>query len=69
MGNVRIIPYGEKRKDFELFHSIGGAGLSYSGFECFNGIWQFATDGVTDITGRPHSGKTEFALELPFFSS
>jgi hypothetical protein len=67
--NVKIIDFNEKRKDFEMFHKTGGAGLNYAGFECLNGIYQFALDGITDITGLPHSGKSEFGLELLFYQS
>lgn len=67
--NVKIVDFNEKRKDFEAFHKTGGAGLNYAGFECFNGVFQFALDGVTDITGLPHSGKSEFALELLFYQT
>lgn len=65
--NLRIIPYKDKVKEFELFHSIGGAGITDTGFKCVDEFWSFAADGVTDITGRPHSGKTEWALELLFY--
>lgn len=67
--NVKVIDYNHKRNEFEAFHKTGGAGLNYAGFECLNGVFQFALDGVTDITGLPHSGKSEFALELLFYQS
>jgi hypothetical protein len=67
--NLRIIPYLEKQTAFELFHGTGGAGLTDTGFLCMDKIWKFAADGVTDITGRPHSGKTEFALEILFYQA
>jgi hypothetical protein len=67
--NLKIIPYNEKRHDFEHYHKTGGSEIRYPGFECMNGIWKFAQDGVTDITGRPGSGKTEFALELLFYQA
>ena len=67
--NVKIIQYNDKRGDFEAFHKSGGAGINYAGFEAFEGAYKFALDGVTDITGLPHSGKTEFALELLFYQS
>ena len=67
--NVKVIDYNQKRAEFEAFHKSGGAGLNYAGFECLNGVFQFALDGVTDITGLPHSGKSEFALELLFYQS
>ena len=67
--NVKIIDYNAKRKEFEVFHKTGGAGMNYAGFECLNGVFQFALDGVTDITGTPGSGKTEFGLEILFYQS
>jgi hypothetical protein len=68
--NVQIIDYNKKRsEDFEEYHKSGGAGLHYAGFECLQGTFQFALDGVTDITGTPASGKTEFGLELLFYQS
>lgn len=67
--NVKIVDYTKRSKEFELYHEKGGSKLNYAGFECLNGIWKFAYDGVTDITGLPHSGKTEFALELLFYQS
>lgn len=67
--NVKIIDYNQKRKEFEAFHKYGGAQMYYAGFECLNGVFQFAKDGVTDITGSPSSGKSEFALELLFHQS
>ena len=67
--NVKIIDYSKKSKDFENYHATGGAGMNYAGFECLNGIFQFAKDGITDITGTPGSGKTEFGLELLFHQS
>jgi hypothetical protein len=67
--NVKIIDYNAKRKEFEVFHKTGGAGMNYAGFECLNGVFQFALDGITDITGTPASGKTEFGLELLFYQS
>jgi hypothetical protein len=67
--NLKIIPYSEKAKSFEIFHSTGGAGLTDTGFACIDRTWKFAADGVTDITGRPHSGKTEFALEILFYQA
>ena len=67
--NVKIIDYSKKSKHFEDYHKSGGTQLNYAGFECFNGVFQYALDGVTDITGLPHSGKTEFALELMFYQS
>lgn len=67
--NLRVIEYKEKRQNFEAYHETGGAEIRHPGFECMNGIWRFAQDGVTDITGRPGSGKTEFALELLFYQA
>lgn len=67
--NVKIIDYSKKSKEFENYHATGGAGMNYAGFECLNGIFQFAKDGITDITGTPGSGKTEFGLELLFHQS
>jgi hypothetical protein len=67
--NVKIIDPNKKRNDFELYHKTGGARTNYAGFECLNGVFRFALDGVTDITGLPHSGKTEFALEILFYQS
>jgi hypothetical protein len=67
--NVKIIDYSKKSKSFEDYHATGGAGMNYAGFECLNGIFQFAKDGITDITGTPGSGKTEFGLELLFHQS
>jgi hypothetical protein len=67
--NVKIIDYSKKAKDFEDYHKTGGSKLNYAGFECLSNVWKFAEDGVTDITGLPHSGKTEFALELLFYQS
>lgn len=67
--NVKIIDYSKKSKLFEDYHKSGGTQLNYAGFECLNGVFQYALDGVTDITGLPHSGKTEFALELLFYQS
>jgi hypothetical protein len=69
MSNVIIIDYNKKRDSFEDYHSTGGAGMNYAGFECLNGIFQFAQDGITDFTGSPGSGKTELALELMFYQS
>jgi hypothetical protein len=67
--NVKIIDYYKKSDEFELYHATGGVQMNYAGFECMNGVFKFARDGVTDITGLPHSGKTEFALELLFYQS
>ncbi len=67
--NVEIIDYSKKQKSFEDYHKKGGAGMTYAGFECLNGIFQFAIDGVTDISGKPTNGKSEFALELLFYQS
>lgn len=67
--NVKIVDYSKKSKEFEAYHQTGGSKLNYAGFECLNGVWKFAQDGVTDITGLPHSGKTEFALELLFYQT
>jgi hypothetical protein len=67
--NVQIVDYDKKRIAFEDYHETGGASMTYAGFECFKGIFQFAMDGVTDITGLPTSGKSEFALELLFHQS
>ena len=67
--NIKIIDYTHKSKEFELYHSTGGAALNYAGFQCLNGVFQFALDGITNITGTPASGKTEFALELLFYQS
>jgi hypothetical protein len=67
--NVKIVDFNDKRNEFEQFHKTGGAGLNYAGFECLNGVFQFALDGVTDITGLPHSGKTELGLELLFYQT
>lgn len=67
--NVKIIDYYKKSDEFENYHTTGGAGMNYAGFECLNGVFQFAQDGVTDITGTPGSGKTEFGLELLFYQS
>jgi hypothetical protein len=51
--NVQIVDYDKKRTAFEDYHETGGASMTYAGFECFKGIFQFAMDGVTDITGLP----------------
>lgn len=67
--NVKIVDFNDKRNEFEAYHQTGGAGLNYAGFEALNGVFQFAMDGVTDITGLPHSGKSEFALEILFYQS
>jgi len=67
--NIKIVDYNQKRKDFEAFHKYGGAAMNYAGFECLNGIFQFALDGITDITGTPGSGKSEFGLEILFYQS
>jgi len=67
--SIKVIEYNEKRKDFENYHKTGGAGISSSGFECVDKYWKFADDGVTDITGFPSSGKTEFAFEILFFQA
>lgn len=67
--NVKIIDYSKKSDEFENYHTTGGAGMNYAGFECLNGVFQFAQDGITDITGTPGSGKTEFGLELLFYQS
>lgn len=67
--NVKIIDYYKKSDEFENYHTTGGAGMNYAGFECLNGVFQFAQDGITDITGTPGSGKTEFGLELLFYQS
>ena len=67
--NVKIIDYSKRSQDFEAYHKTGGTQLNYAGFECFNNVFKFSLDGVTDITGLPHSGKTEFALELLFYQS
>ena len=67
--NVEIIDYSKKQKAFEIFHETGGANLYYAGFECLQTIFKFSLDGVTDITGKPTSGKTEFGLELLFYQS
>jgi len=67
--NVKVADFKEKEKDFMKYHKTGGAGLNYSGFESLEGTFQFAYDGVTDITGSGGSGKTEFALELLFYQS
>lgn len=67
MSNIKVIDYGKKSKEFEVYHKTGGANMSYAGFECLNGVFQFADDGITDVTGHPASGKTEFALELLFY--
>lgn len=67
--NVKLIDYSKKAKEFEQYHKKGDTNLNYAGFECFNGIYKFAPDGVTDITGLPHSGKSEFALELLFYQT
>lgn len=67
--NVEIIDYNKKKDSFEDYHKTGGAGMKYAGFECMNGIFQFVIDGVTDISGAPSSGKSEFALELLFYQS
>lgn len=69
MSNVRIVPYDEKRPSFERYHETGGSEIRYAGFRSLEKIWAFAQDGVTDITGQPGSGKTEFALELLFFQA
>ena len=69
MMNCEVINYSKKAFEFEQYHATGGAELNYAGFECMNGVFKFAKDGVTDITGLPHSGKTEFALELLFYQS
>lgn len=49
--NVEITDNNKKRQSFLDYHATGGAGLNYAGFECLNGIFQFALDGVTDVTG------------------
>jgi hypothetical protein len=67
--NVKIIDYNDKRGQFEQYHKTGGTQLNYAGFECIRNSFKYALDGVTDITGLPHSGKTEFALELLFYQS
>jgi hypothetical protein len=67
--NVKIIDYNDKRGQFEQYHKTGGTQLNYAGFECFRNSFKYALDGITDITGLPHSGKTEFALELLFYQS
>jgi hypothetical protein len=67
--NVKIVNYNERRDSFIEYHKTGGAGLNYSGFESLVGTFQFAYDGVTDITGHGGSGKTEFALEILFYQS
>lgn len=67
--NVEITDNNKKRQSFLDYHATGGAGLNYAGFECLNGIFQFALDGVTDVTGYGGSGKSEFALELLFYQS
>ena len=67
--NVKIIDYNDKRGQFEQYHKTGGTQLNYAGFECIKNSFKYALDGVTDITGLPHSGKTEFALELLFYQS
>jgi hypothetical protein len=67
--NVKIIDYDKKRNNFEAYHKTGGTQINYAGFECLSGCFKYALDGVTDITGLPHSGKTEFALELLFYQS
>jgi|688.fasta_scaffold217703_2 hypothetical protein len=67
--NVKIIDYSKKALQFEDYHKSGGTQLNYAGFECLNGVFKFSLDGVTDITGLPHSGKTEFALELLFYQT
>jgi hypothetical protein len=65
--SLKVINYSEKQKDFMTYHKTGGAGINYVGFECIDKVWKFANDGVTDITGFPASGKTEFAFELLFY--
>ena len=67
--NVKIIDYDKRRNNFEAYHKTGGTQINYAGFECLSGCFKYALDGVTDITGLPHSGKTEFALELLFYQS
>lgn len=67
--NVKIIDYSKKSREFEDFHKTGGVAMNYAGFECLEGVFKFALDGITDITGTPASGKTEFALELLFYQT
>jgi hypothetical protein len=67
--NATVINYNEKNNEFLNYHETGGAGLNYTGFESLVGTFQFAHDGVTDLTGAGGSGKTEFALELLFYQS
>ena len=67
--NVKIIDYSKKANEFEQFHKIGGVGMNYAGFEALEGVFKFALDGITDVTGTPASGKTEFALELLFYQT
>lgn len=69
MKGFKILEHSDIEKDLELYHRLGAKKGVYLGFESMRKHYSMRTNGVTDWTGLPQSGKTELLLECLFNTS
>ncbi|MGR3221289.1 MAG: hypothetical protein ACUZ8H_15950 [Candidatus Anammoxibacter sp.] len=69
MKGFKIIKHKDIEKDLEKYHRLGAKEGVYLGFKSMEEFYSMRSDGVTDWTGFPQSGKTEMLLECLFNTS
>jgi len=66
MKGFKILDHNDISSDLEQYHRLGAKPGVYLGFESMRDHYSMRTNGVTDWTGLPQSGKTEMLLECLF---
>lgn len=69
ISGYKIIEFNDIEERLSDYHKYGAKAGVFVGFEAFRGKYSMKTDGVTDWTGYPQSGKTELLLEFLFNTS
>lgn len=69
MEGFRIVEFNHIEKDLQEYHRLGAKKGVWCGFDCMAEYYTMKESGVTDWTGLPASGKTEFLLENLFNTS
>jgi hypothetical protein len=65
----KIVNYESVKEDLKQYHSLGAKKGVYLGFSNMEEYYSMKTNGVTDWTGYPQSGKTQLLLECLFNTS
>lgn len=69
MKGYKIVRFEDIEDDLANYHKFGAKPGIYLGFKNMKPFYSMRSDGVTDWTGLPQSGKTELLLECLFNAS